>query len=238
MSTATQTKNRVKSPLTPQVPDFCPACDAVDHPFRPVRRKVQQEFRGETLEVEAPAMSCGHCGFVILAPGNLDALRLATADAYRQRHGLLTSEQIVSRRASMGMSQRDFADHVGVGVASLQRWENGLVVQDKGSDLLIRERTKHTLFASVNVKGRVCWPEAQVTMVRVFASHSAADNHAIEEFIRQGSFRQMSSAALHRRIADVETFATRSIPRHSELKPAVAHRWDCDELCSSSVSYG
>lgn len=148
MLTANQTNMKTKATLKPQVPDFCPACDAVDHPFKPIHRKVQQEFRGETLEVDAPAMSCCHCGFVILAPGNLDTLRLATANAYRQRHGLLTSEEIIWRRVAMGMSQRDFAEYVGMGVASLQRWENGLIVQDKGSDLLIRERTKHTLFIS------------------------------------------------------------------------------------------
>jgi len=148
MSTATQTENKPKRPLMPRVPDFCPACNAVDHPFISVHRKVEQEFRGETLDVDAPAMSCQHCGFEIAAPGNLDALRLATMDAYRRRHYLLTSEQIVSRRKAMGMSQREFAEHVGIGVASLQRWEKGLVVQDKASDLLIRERTKHIDFIS------------------------------------------------------------------------------------------
>jgi putative zinc finger/helix-turn-helix YgiT family protein len=238
MSIATQTKNRSKKPLEPQVPDFCPACDAVDHPFAPVRRKVEQEFRGETLEVEAPAMRCQHCGFEIAVPGSLDALRLATADAYRQRHGLLTSEQIVSRRSAMGMTQRVFADHVGVGVASLQRWENGLVVQDKGSDLLIRERTKHTLFTPAKVKGTVCWPEGVVTIVRVFASHSAVDKHEIEEFIMQGSFKRPSSASCRGQIANVATFSTRSASRYSESQPATAHRWDFDKLCGSAVSDG
>ena len=237
MSIATQTKNRSNPPLEPQVPDFCPVCDAVDHPFAPVRRKVEQEFRGETLEVEAPAMRCHHCGFEIAVPGSLDALRLATADAYRQRHGLLTSEQIVSRRTAIGKSQRDFAEYTGVGVASLQRWEKGLVVQDKGSDLLIRERTKHTEFTSEDVK-LSNWPGGEVTVVRVTVPHSSIEKHAIEGFLRIGSFKQMSSASLHRRIADVETFATRSIPRHGELKPAVAHRWDFDKLCGSAVSDG
>ena len=148
MSIATQTNPKSSRPLKPQVPDFCPACDAVDHPFKLKLRKVTQEFRGEMLELEAPAMRCGHCGFEIAAPGQLDALRLATTQAYRLRHKLLASEEIIERRKIMGMSQKAFADHVGVGVASLQRWENGLVVQDKASDELLKERTKHTQFVS------------------------------------------------------------------------------------------
>ncbi|MDB6134483.1 MAG: hypothetical protein JWM59_2726 [Verrucomicrobiales bacterium] len=72
--------------LKPQVPDFCPVCDAVDHPFKPVERQVTQEFRGETFEVPASAMRCGSCGFEIAAPGQLEALRLAVAQAWRLRH--------------------------------------------------------------------------------------------------------------------------------------------------------
>ena len=148
MSIVNQTEMKTKSALRPQVPDFCPACDAVDHPFKLVHRKVKQEFRRETLEVDAPAMRCAHCDFVVLAPGHLEALRLATLDAYRRSHDLLTSAEIKERRKAMGMSQRDFAKYVHVGVASLQRWENGLMVQDEGSDLLLRDRTRHTQYLS------------------------------------------------------------------------------------------
>jgi hypothetical protein len=66
--------------LKPHVPDFCPACDAVDHPFQLITRKVKQEFRGEILEIEAPIMRCKHCGFEIAGPGHLDALRLGTIE--------------------------------------------------------------------------------------------------------------------------------------------------------------
>lgn len=147
MSTATRIKNRADSSLVPQLPDFCPACDAIDNPFQLVRRIVPQDFRGETLEVAASALACRNCGFEMAAPGHLDQLRLATLDAYRLRHGLLTSAEIVERRTKMGMSQRAFADHIGVGVASLQRWEKGLVVQDKAGDVLLRVLTEHTRFA-------------------------------------------------------------------------------------------
>lgn len=237
MSIATRTKNKLKGALTPQIPDFCPACDAVGHPFATVSRKVKQEFRGETLEVEAPAMRCQHCEFEIAVPGSLDDLRVATADAYRQRHGLLTAEQIVCRRTAMGMSQREFADHVGVGVASLQRWEKGLIVQDKGSDLLIRERTKHTQFTSGKAKCQA-WPEERICVVRVFVSHSATEKHAIGEFLKQGSFKSAVSIASHSGIADVESFDRRSTLLRGDLQPIAAHRWDYDELCGNEVADG
>jgi len=205
MSTATQTKSRAKSPLQPKVPDFCPACDAVDHPFRPVRRKVKQDFRGETLEVDALAMRCGSCGFEIAAPGNLETLRLATMDAYRQRHGLLTSADIVNRRNAMGMSQRAFADHVGVGVASLQRWEKGLLVQDKGSDLLMRARTEHTLFTSM-AEIHSSASRFRVVLIHFDSSQTTDESWIVPEyFTRQFSGKTLSPSTWRRRSDLVET---------------------------------
>lgn len=168
MSTAIQTNPKARRGLKPQVPDFCPVCDAVDHPFKLVNRRVIQEFREETFEVPAPAMRCGNCNFELAIPGQLDALRLAVAQAYRLRHKLLTSEEIIGRRRIMGMAQKAFADYTGVGVASLQRWEKGLMVQDKGSDLLIRERTRHTEFTS---PAGGDWPAAKPGRVTVRMGH-------------------------------------------------------------------
>jgi hypothetical protein len=58
------------------------------------------------------------------------------ADAYRQDNELLTSDQIRSIRGSL--SQISFAQQLGVGPASVKRWELGLV-QDKSNDNLIRD---------------------------------------------------------------------------------------------------
>ena len=66
-----------------------------------------------------------------------DELRRRTADAYRRNHRLLTTEQIKAIRRVMGMSQRQFAEFLRVGEASVKRWETWQV-QDASSDELIR----------------------------------------------------------------------------------------------------
>jgi putative zinc finger/helix-turn-helix YgiT family protein len=109
--------------------------------FTPVEAPVTQEFRGESLSVVTSVMSCAHCGWITLAPGQLDTLRLRTADAYRQKHGLLTAAEIRSRREILGKSQREFASFLGVGEASIPRWESWQV-QEKVYDDLIRSRTQ------------------------------------------------------------------------------------------------
>jgi putative zinc finger/helix-turn-helix YgiT family protein len=140
--------------MTPSIPDFCPACDATDKPFRLIQRATEQEFRGETLRVTSPALQCRHCGFGLLGPGHLAALRVATHDTYRRQHGLLTSGEIAARRKAMGLSQKRFAEFLGVGSASIERWEAGTHVQDKASDLLLRQRSDRGLYFNLRPAGR------------------------------------------------------------------------------------
>lgn len=146
MLTATRTNKKPRKPIAPMIPDFCPSCDAVNSPYRPAMKTTRQEFRGETLEVSSPVMKCRNCGHEILGPGQLDSLRLATTNAFRRKHGLLTADEIVLRRKAMRMSQLRFADYLGIGAASLKRWEASLLVQDRASDMLVREKTDFILY--------------------------------------------------------------------------------------------
>lgn len=121
------------------LPAACPSCDH-DNTFAVCEREVEQLFRNETFLVQAEAAECSKCGFCILLRGQTDALRQKTADAYRAEHGLLTSPEIRDLRASQELSQKQFAELVGVGVASIKRWEH-CGVQDPSSDKLLRQVT-------------------------------------------------------------------------------------------------
>jgi putative zinc finger/helix-turn-helix YgiT family protein len=99
---------------------------------------IEQQFRGETLYVPINvAWACSECGLVAVDDNQVDELRRHTADVYREKHGLLTSSAIRALRKFLKMNQRDFAAFVGVGEASIKRWETWLV-QERSSDQLIR----------------------------------------------------------------------------------------------------
>ena len=98
---------------------------------------VVQEFKGETLAVTTPVMVCKSCGWQALEAGQMDELGRRTADAYRKKHGLLTSSQIKALRYALKKSQREFAEFLRVGEASVKRWENWSI-QDASSDELMR----------------------------------------------------------------------------------------------------
>jgi len=101
---------------------------------------VASTFRGENISVRAHVEVCNNCGFQLVRPEDLGELTRLLADEYRRRHGLLTSAQIRERRQKLRMSQEAFAGYLGVGVASVKRWELGLV-QDKAMNELMLLKT-------------------------------------------------------------------------------------------------
>jgi putative zinc finger/helix-turn-helix YgiT family protein len=93
--------------------------------------------RGEEIPVRTEAMVCNRCGFQVMTDVQSDAYTIASADAYRSRHGLLTTEELKQVRERLRMSFRTYAKYLKVSEASPKRWEAGLV-QDQAMDELIR----------------------------------------------------------------------------------------------------
>ena len=115
----------------------CFKCENGELESRPT--KAEGEIKGKRYTVETPAMVCASCGNVALEGRDAQEFMRRVSDAYRKAHKLLTSDQIRSIRG--GLSQLRFAQEIGVGPASVKRWELGLV-QDKSNDRLIREFEK------------------------------------------------------------------------------------------------
>jgi putative zinc finger/helix-turn-helix YgiT family protein len=95
---------------------------------------------GEPFTVELQGVKCGECGFETVDSIQSVEFSQLVSDAYRRAHGLLTSAEIRTRRARLGLSQQEFADYLGTGSASVKRWEVGQI-QDRAMDALIRLKT-------------------------------------------------------------------------------------------------
>ena len=95
------------------------------------------ERNGESFTVTTEGMECPKCGFATVDNEQSAMLTVRISDAYKAKHGLLTSSQIREYRRILGMSQQQFADYLHIGVASVKRWELGMI-QDAAMDELIR----------------------------------------------------------------------------------------------------
>jgi len=77
---------------------------------------------------------CRRCGAVILSPS-----LVARIEAKRYKiAGLLTPAEVKAARTRLGLTQVEMARQLGVGDKSYLRWENGLSIQSKAMDTLIR----------------------------------------------------------------------------------------------------
>lgn len=98
------------------------------------------DFRGEHFNIAMQGLKCGQCGYSTIHGRDSALFSRRLADAFRVRHGLLTSDEIKAARSRIGKSQEEFARYLRVGVASIKRWESGQV-QDEAMNELIRLKT-------------------------------------------------------------------------------------------------
>jgi putative zinc finger/helix-turn-helix protein, YgiT family len=115
---------------------YCPNCDDE----RELREDWRRQFvvvKGEEIEFDAPVSVCRVCGEVVFDPDRDDAVLRRAYDLYRQRHGLLTSDEIVKLRERYGLSQRALARLLRWGLVTIQRYEKG-VIQDRAHDEVLR----------------------------------------------------------------------------------------------------
>jgi len=101
---------------------------------------ITNEFRGEVITVKAEALVCPKCGYQTLPAKGSGVYGRLLVEAWREKRGLLTGDEIRRRREKLGLSQQKFAEFLRVGVASVKRWE-GSLIQDEAMDELIRLKT-------------------------------------------------------------------------------------------------
>ncbi len=84
-------------------------------------------FRGEDICFQIEAYVCGECGLEVATIEQAADTQIAIADAYRKKVGLLTGAEIRELRGKHDLSQKDLSKRAGVGIASIKRWENGII---------------------------------------------------------------------------------------------------------------
>jgi putative zinc finger/helix-turn-helix YgiT family protein len=111
-------------------------------------------IRGENYSVEMPGLECPNCHYRTIEGTVMPEFGRLLADLYRSAHGFLTSEDIRARRKRLAMSQRKFADYVGVGEATIKRAEMGKI-QDHHTDEAIRRKTNFVPYAMAAQNWRI-----------------------------------------------------------------------------------
>jgi putative zinc finger/helix-turn-helix YgiT family protein len=112
----------------------CPSCQGQ---VKKVDIEKQTRFKGVDVTYTARLHQCADCGLELADIDEAATMQERLADAYRQAVGLLGSEEIRRLRQEKGLSQQALADALEIGIASIKRWETG-VIQSKPMDTLLR----------------------------------------------------------------------------------------------------
>jgi putative zinc finger/helix-turn-helix YgiT family protein len=109
-----------------------------DHGAMVIRKtNKNKSFRGVNINFQVEHYVCTVCG---VEGGSIDqatATQRAIADAYRKAVGLLTGEEIRQGRKKLNLTQTDLTNRMHVGIASIKRWEGGLI-QSRSMDRALR----------------------------------------------------------------------------------------------------
>jgi putative zinc finger/helix-turn-helix YgiT family protein len=95
------------------------------------------KFRGKHITFPINHYICPVCGIEAGSIEQTAATQRAISDAFRKASGLLTGEEIREGRKRLGLTQETFAKKMNVGIASIKRWEGGLI-QTKSMDKFLR----------------------------------------------------------------------------------------------------
>lgn len=114
----------------------CPVCDDLNS-VESVTKKKDIMVRGESITVDMEYQRCSKCGEEFLIP-NLDNDPFERAyHLYRAKHGMLQPEEIQQFRRNYDITQAELSKLLGLGGATLSRYETG-EIQNKTHDTLLR----------------------------------------------------------------------------------------------------
>jgi putative zinc finger/helix-turn-helix YgiT family protein len=129
----------MKSPMT-QTKPFpwkCGECGANGVAPAAVNYTAEIHHDGELHQVVLPDLKtprCSACGTIVLD----DAANRQISAALRKQFGILRPDEIQAAREALGLTRQQLADQLGVGEATLARWEDGGQIQQRAHDNLLR----------------------------------------------------------------------------------------------------
>lgn len=119
----------------PIISDPCPHCGVTGHVKRVTGDQVIR-VRKDEFSVPSNFFKCDSCGESFVAASEEDPLAAAYV-MYRQKHGLVTPEQLKQWRLGLGLKQAELAALLGWSTATVSRYENG-ALQDEAHDRAIK----------------------------------------------------------------------------------------------------
>ena len=123
--------------MTRTYPKRCGKCGQKEMHLATVSYATTIEHDGRAYRVEIPALTvpqCSNCQAISID----DEADQQISNAFRREARLLAPEEIRQGREKLGLTQKQFANLLGVGEATVSRWETGAQIQQRAMDRFLR----------------------------------------------------------------------------------------------------
>ena len=130
----------VSKTMTAEEKQRIPKCHGCGKPFErrfapPHVEKMKYDGARHDVLVEGmPQWQCDGCRITVTD----DDSDTVVQDCLRRHIGLLTAAEIREARTTLGLTQSQLATLIGCAAESLSRWENGVILQSRSYDRLLR----------------------------------------------------------------------------------------------------
>jgi putative zinc finger/helix-turn-helix YgiT family protein len=118
-------------------PKKCGVCQQRAMALAVVPYSIQIDHDGRKYQVEIPSLEvpkCGNCGEFVID----DEAGKVIQAAFHAKADLLTPDDIARVINDAHLNQKEFAELIGISQSTLSRWVNGVQVQQRGYDNIIR----------------------------------------------------------------------------------------------------
>lgn len=139
-------------------------------PLEIMKLDKRMEFRGVDITFQTEHYVCPVCGIEVGSIDQTAATQRAISDAYRKKVCFLTSTEIREGREKLGLTQKAFAEQMTIGIASIKRWEGGLI-QTKSMDKILRTALHGQLIRDICTGNRAFSTERTKLVLREFESN-------------------------------------------------------------------
>ncbi len=164
--------------------NFCPNCEK-DTEQETINKVSEINVRGELIKIDLNYYLCKECGedYEIPHP-DYDPVNLAFRE-FRRRKGMLQPEEIKEFRNELGLTQRELSEILRIGIASVNRYENG-ALQSEGHDRSIRLiMDNNNLIQLINSSPKILPEEVHQRLLKRIQDKRMDDGHLFREFIEK-----------------------------------------------------
>ncbi len=114
------------------------SCPAGHGEMKLALKKKHMTFKGVDIDYPVDCFVCPTCGLEAATLNQAADIQRSMADAYRKKAGLMTGSEIVEGRKRRNLSQEKLANMMKVGIASIKRWETGVIQSQSMNKMLVQ----------------------------------------------------------------------------------------------------